>query len=75
MEGIMITKSKSLKTACLVVFVAVAAIVVAPGAAFAAGYLDPGSGSTIVQGIIAGIAVICRYARRVKSFFVRSGGQ
>lgn len=71
----MITKLKNPKTACLVVFVTVAAIFAAPGAAFAAGYLDPGSGSTIVQGIIAGVAIICRYARKVKSFFVRSGGQ
>lgn len=34
-----------------------------------AGYLDPGSGSTLVQGIIAVLAAISRFFRKIGSFF------
>jgi len=34
-----------------------------------AGYLDPGSGSTLVQGIIAGIAAIKRFWRKLIGIF------
>ncbi|MBQ4133102.1 MAG: hypothetical protein IJD04_05140 [Desulfovibrionaceae bacterium] len=43
-----------------------------PGDAHAAGYLDPGSGSTIAQGVIAVLAGISRFFRKIKSFFVKS---
>ncbi len=36
-----------------------------------AGYLDPGSGSTLVQGIIAFFASISRFLRKIGSFFKR----
>lgn len=36
-----------------------------------AGYLDPGSGSTLVQGIIAFFASIGRFFGRIGSFFSR----
>lgn len=39
-----------------------------PSDAFA-GYLDPGSGSTLVQGIIAVFAAISRFFRKIASFF------
>ena len=34
-----------------------------------AGYLDPGSGSTLVQGIIAGIAAMKRFWRKLMGIF------
>lgn len=34
-----------------------------------AGYLDPGSGSTLAQGIIAGIAAIKRFWKKLLSAF------
>lgn len=39
-----------------------------PADAFA-GYLDPGSGSTLVQGIIAFFASIGRFFKKIGSFF------
>lgn len=36
-----------------------------------AGYLDPGSGSTLVQGIIAFFAAISRFFRKIGSIFKR----
>ncbi len=71
----MSTVPKSVRLSGLVVLGAIGALLVAPGEASAAGYLDPGSGSTIVQGLIAGVAVVCRYFRKIKSFFVRQPGQ
>ena len=38
-----------------------------------AGYLDPGSGSTLVQGIIAVFAAVARFFRKIGSFFRRGG--
>jgi hypothetical protein len=44
----------------------------------ASAYLDPGTGSIILQGLIATVAAIAAYAglywQRVKAFFQRSGG-
>ena len=34
-----------------------------------AGYLDPGSGSILVQGIIAGLAFVGRIRRKIRGFF------
>ena len=34
-----------------------------------AGCLDPGSGSTLVQGIIAFFAAVSRFFRKIASFF------
>lgn len=39
-----------------------------PSDAFA-GYLDPGSGSTLVQGIVAVFAAVSRFFRKIASFF------
>ena len=70
----MFMNSKRFRLVGVAIFGAVMALLAAPGLALAAGYLDPGSGSTIVQGLIAGVAVVCRYLRKIKSFFVRSDG-
>ena len=55
-----------------IIIIVAGLILLLPNAAHAAGYLDPGSGSTIAQGIIAVVAVISRFFRKVKSFFVKS---
>ena len=47
-------------------------VLLLPNAAHAAGYLDPGSGSTVAQGVIAVVAVISRFFRKGKSFFIRA---
>ncbi|WP_165067305.1 hypothetical protein [Desulfovibrio sp. ZJ200] len=39
-----------------------------------AGYLDPGSGSTLVQGIIAAIAAIKRFWRKILGMFTGKKG-
>ena len=48
-------------------------IFVIPNNAFA--YLDPGTGSMLLQGLIAGIMVVCTtvgiFWRRIKGFFSR----
>lgn len=38
-----------------------------------AGYLDPGSGSTLVQTVIAATAAFKRFWRRLFSIFTRAG--
>ena len=43
-----------------------------PDSAYA-GYLDPGSGSTLVQGIIAVFAAVARFFRKIGFFFKGRG--
>ncbi len=46
----------------------VAILILFPDTAHA-GYLDPGSGSTLVQGIIAAIAAVKRFWRKITGIF------
>ena len=52
-----------------IITVVIAFELLCPDSAYAAGYLDPGSGSTIAQGAIAVIAGISRFFRKIKNFF------
>ncbi len=56
------------KSALFIAFIGVFVCCVFPSQAHA-GYLDPGSGSTLVQGIIAGIAAIKRFWRKLTGIF------
>ena len=38
----------------------------------AAGYLDSGAGSTVVQGIIASLAAVSRFFNKIKRLFTRA---
>ena len=40
--------------------------------ALAAGYLDSGAGSTVVQGIIASLAAVSRFFNKIKQIFAKS---
>lgn len=60
-------KKKSRFAAC-VTALAVTYCLVCPEPAHA-GYLDPGSGSTLVQGIVAAIAACKRFWRRITGIF------
>ncbi|WP_165176331.1 hypothetical protein [Desulfovibrio sp. ZJ369] len=51
----------------------VAILILSPDTAHA-GYLDPGSGSTLVQGIIAAIAAIKRFWRKIIGIFTSKKG-
>ena len=64
-------KGRFLIFSTVLVAVFIAGGLVIPTSAHAAGYLDPGSGSTIAQGVIAAAAVVSRFFRRIKSFFIR----
>lgn len=59
----MLTVSYSKKNLSIVCFLVVCVVTLIPEHAHA-GYLDPGSGSTAVQWIVAGIAVVGRAKRR-----------
>lgn len=56
----------------LFLFLLVCVFCLVPGKAFA-GYLDPGSGSTLVQGIIAIFAAVGRFFRKIGSVFKGKG--
>jgi len=64
-------KMKRVNQYSFIVMITASFVLISPGAAFA--YLDPGTGSMILQGILGGLAAIAVagkiYWSRLKSFF------